>query len=87
MAQTALETLIERLKQHEEIAANPYMVRGIKLAIKQATELLPKERKDILDAWVDGGSTLSAKNATQYFNQTFNGQTTPSPVDPLHPKY
>jgi hypothetical protein len=34
--------------------------------------LLEQEKKQIIDAWLDGGSTLSAKNATQYYNQRYN---------------
>lgn len=87
MAQTALQTLIERLKQFKEITANPYMVRGINLAIKEATELLPKERQQIIDGFNQGyreGETDSNDNggklpidvseyddANNYFIQTF----------------
>ena len=78
MAQnTALQTLIERLKQFEEITVNPYMVRGINLAIKEATELLPKERQDIQEAFdkgkgnVFGKTCFLIKDGTEYFDKTF----------------
>ena len=35
---------------------------------EQAKEM---DKQKIMDAWVNGGSTLSAKNAEQYYNETF----------------
>jgi hypothetical protein len=40
--------------------------------IDMATELIEKERQQIIDAWLDGGkSVFGAKNATQYYNTNF----------------
>lgn len=88
MAQnTALQTLIEDVKENmrgsiltlQESGLNPLERRHYnatiivaKDVIAKATELLPKERKQIIEAWVDGGKMLSAKNAEQYFTNTFN---------------
>ena len=38
---------------------------------EQAKEM---EKQQIMDAWVNGGSTLSAKNAEQYYNETFKAE-------------
>lgn len=32
------------------------------------------EKGQIKNAWLNGGSTLSAKNAEQYYNETYNTQ-------------
>ena len=42
-----------------------------KWIIEQAKEI---EKQQISDAWVNGGSTLSAKNAEQYYNETFKSK-------------
>ena len=38
---------------------------------EQAKEM---EKQQIMDAWVNGGSNLSAKNAEQYYNETFKSK-------------
>ena len=38
---------------------------------KHIEEAMEMEKQQIIDAWVNGGSTLSAKNAEQYYNETF----------------
>ena len=57
---TAVEWLVNELKDSI----------GLKdlYAIEKAHQM---EKKQIMDAWVNGGSTLSAKNAKQYYNETF----------------
>ncbi len=70
MAQTALQELIEWMK-------NTPLYFPHELDDK-ITELLPKERKDIIDARIDGikkaltMQNVSPESSEKYFTQTFN---------------
>ena len=63
MEKTAVEWLVNELKDSI----------GLKdlYTIEQAKQM---EKQQIIDAWVNGGSTLSAKNAEQYYNETFKSK-------------
>ena len=60
MEKTAVDWLVEQFNLQAYI---PH--------IEQAKEM---EKQQIMDAWVNGGSTLSAKNAEQYYNETFKAE-------------
>ena len=60
---TALEWFAGEIKGGQLITNQKF-----KELLEQAKEM---EKKQISDAWVNGGSTLSAKNAEQYYNETF----------------
>ncbi len=69
MAQTALQELIEFIKNME------YHYSGLDNILSKATSLLPKERQDIQDSFVAGSERGTGEipfNCEQYFNQTFN---------------
>ena len=60
LEKTAVEWLYNKMYEYNgNITISEY---------EQAKEM---ERKQIMDAWVNGGSILSAKNAEQYYNETF----------------
>ena len=60
---TAIEWYTSKLEELDiEV---PYMVYA------EAKEM---EKEQIIDAWLDGGATLSAKNAEQYYNETFKSE-------------
>lgn len=40
--------------------------------IKAFEQAKAMHKEEIIKAWANGGSTLSAKNAEQYYNETFN---------------
>ena len=69
MEKTAVDWLCRQIYtiQVELEAGNNHL----KMKIKQAKEM---EKQQIIDAWVNGGSTLSAKNAEQYYNETFKAE-------------
>ena len=60
---TALEWFASEIKGGKLITNQKF-----KELLEQAKEM---EKQQIIDAWVNGGSTLSAKNAEQYYNETF----------------
>jgi hypothetical protein len=64
---TPLQKLIEFIDKEQGMIKDSFVLE-IK---KKAESLLPEEKQMVIDAWKDGGSTLSAKNAEQYFNETF----------------
>ena len=62
MEKTAVEWL------EDQVIAKDWLSEKGKNIFKQAKEM---EKQQIMDAWVNGGSTLSAKNAEQYYNEKF----------------
>ena len=63
MEKTAVEWFASEIKGGKLITNQKF-----KELLEQAKEM---EKQQIIDAWVNGGSTLSAKNAEQYYNETF----------------
>jgi glutamine phosphoribosylpyrophosphate amidotransferase len=71
---TAMQELIERLKGLQNRGHDD---AGIRTAIDIATELLPKEKKQIADAFMEGYTDHHRKedlyeNGSHYFNQNYN---------------
>lgn len=63
LEKTAVEWLYNKMYEYNgNITISEY---------EQAKEM---EKQQIIDAWVNGGSTLSAKNAEQYYNETFKAE-------------
>ena len=63
LEKTAVEWLYNKMYEYNgNITISEY---------EQAKEM---EKQQIMDAWVNGGSTLSAKNAEQYYNETFKAE-------------
>ena len=63
--QTAVEWMQEAISKKVNNELGPYFID----LFDNAKEL---EKQQIIKAWANGGSTLSAKNAEQYYNETFN---------------
>jgi len=75
---TAMQELISELKRVEDYPMMPFVIR-------MATELLEKEKEQIIDAWEKGYSTgcvvgsndytnedEEKDNGNYYYNQTYN---------------
>ena len=73
---TALQTLIEQLRDRQSISTL-IGAAVIEIVIREATELLPKERQDIQEAFdkgkgnVFGKTCFLIKDGTEYFDKTF----------------
>lgn len=74
---TPLQELIERLEKEAEATKNPAIEIGILRSCKIATELLEKERKEILNAYFEGKMDSVRENrghmiAELYFKERYN---------------
>jgi hypothetical protein len=63
---TAVEWLVKEIKNFDSGRSEYYS----KVAIYNHAYRMEKEQIKI--AWLNGASTLSAKNAEQYYNETYN---------------
>jgi len=76
---TALMQLIEKKRAKlDSLLGNPYPSVKVKVQIncnrydiQMLEKMLPIEKQQIVDAWVNGGATLGAKNAEQYIKEQF----------------
>lgn len=76
--ETPLQELIERLEKEAKATKNPAIEVGILRSCKIATELLEKEREDIIEARKNGRESMLSSNSKiafktdeQYYNETF----------------
>ena len=83
MKKTALHTLIEKLELLKDSQEYSLVSNGIELSITQATELLAKEREDIVEAFNGGGYFVIAisdsvleinEGAHEYLTETFENK-------------
>lgn len=68
---TAMQELIERLKS---LKSKGYDDAGIRTDIEIATQLLAKEKQDIIDAYENGytdGYRYNGNNGENYFTQKY----------------
>ncbi len=71
---TAMQELLELCKHYQATFQNPIG----EIVKKIESELLEKEKEQIMDAWIEGGECgyLSQESdrvlAEQYYNETFN---------------
>jgi hypothetical protein len=77
---TALQLLIQSLEEvkkelNTKWDGDPLARRGIVIAINEATNLLEKEKEQIIEAYLTGADYTTyedIKEAEEYYNQTYN---------------
>lgn len=73
-AQTAMQELIQELKDISSVGSNPFITTTLNLIIDLAEEKLEKEKQQIIDANNAGWRTHRRKenqSAEDYYNETF----------------
>ena len=80
---TALQELIQKLESFktelkEKYDGDPLVTRGISIAIKEANDLLIKEKEQIKNSYLEGDGNgcgcydfLTNEDAEQYYNETY----------------
>lgn len=70
---TAMEELIDRLRiMANDRPSNSMVGMGIAIAMDLATELIEKEKQQIIDAWdLSTAATASDDTGIEYYNQTY----------------
>jgi hypothetical protein len=62
---TAMQELIDELERVRSMT-------NMNFVIRIATDLLEKEKEQIIDAWKSGNKYLPYENPNEYYNQTYN---------------